>query len=613
MTAVGNGLDLIGYPYSEARMVARNGLRLPIAVLGVIVVFTSIVYATIGYAAKGGDSSINPVGTPESLSLSTYLPLAFNASLASGEVAGIVIDTSGPVSGATVRVQATTNAAVTGIDGSFILTGLVPNQPVVLTAWASGYFIGGGGSYLPGGDSIELHLEAHASQDNPDYPWLSAFSDAGDELNCQNCHADPGDSNSQLPFDEWQRDAHAASTHNQRFLTMYAGTDTDGNQSPLTDYFCDQDYGCVPLPPDLSQPYYGPGYKLDFPDTAGNCAACHAPAAAVNSPYGVDPRTVSGVGSEGVACDFCHKIWDVRLDDRMGSPLENLPGVLSFELRRPPEGHQFFAGPFDDVAPGEDTYSALQTQSQICAPCHFGSFWGTQVYNSFGEWLDSPYNDPENGKTCQDCHMPPTGVTHFTRPDKGGVERNPDEIFSHKMLGAMDESLLQNAVTMTVTASLEGDEVLITVDITNDLTGHHVPTDSPLRHLVLLVQATDADGVELTQSSGPVVPDWGGQGDPAEGYYAGLPGKAYAKVLQELWTYTMPSGAYWNQTRVVSDNRLAAYKTDTSTYTFTLPEGEDITIKVELLFRRAFIEIMDQKGWDVPDIVMEQETLVLNK
>ena len=40
-----------------------------------------------------------------------------------------------------------------------------------------------------------------------------------------------------------------------------------------------------------------------------------------------------------------------------------------------------------------------------CAPCHFGQFWGTQIYNSFGEWLDSSYSDPETGRTCQDCHM----------------------------------------------------------------------------------------------------------------------------------------------------------------------------------------------------------------
>jgi hypothetical protein len=576
-----------------------------------LIVFASVAYATVGSAAIGGISSINPIDKTESIPSKAYLPLALNSSSTSREITGIVVDPSGPVSGATVRVQATANATLSGTDGRFTLTGLTPNKKVVLTAWASGYYIGGGESYLPGEEAVVLHLDPHASQDNPDYLWLSAFSEAGEELNCQNCHADPDDSNSGFPFDEWRQDAHANSTQNQRFLTMYAGTDIYGNQSPLTEYFCDRDYGCVPLPPDLSQPYYGPGYKLDFPDSAGNCAACHAPVAAADSPYGVDPTIVTGVGAEGVACDYCHKIWDVKLDARTGVPIENLPGVLSFELRRPPEGHQFFAGPFDDVAPGEDTYSALQTQSQICAPCHFGAFWGIQVYNSFGEWLDSPYNDPDQGQTCQDCHMPPTGATTFTHPDKGGIERSPDEIFSHKMLGALDESLLQNAVTMTVTASLQGDEVIVQVDITNDQTGHHVPTDSPLRHLILLVEAADGNGAELTQTAGPVVPEWGGQGDPADGYYAGLPGKAYAKVLQELWTYVMPSGAYWNQTRLVSDNRLAAFETDTSTYTFQAPQSGNVEINVMLLFRRAYIELMHQKGWDVPDIVMEQEKLVL--
>jgi hypothetical protein len=34
-------------------------------------------------------------------------------------------------------------------------------------------------------------------------------------------------------------------------------------------------------------------------------------------------------------------------------------------------------------------------------------------------------------------------------------------------------------------------------------------------------------------------------------------------------------------------------------------------VEVTLLFRRAFKELMDQKGWDVPDIVMEQEAITL--
>jgi hypothetical protein len=34
-------------------------------------------------------------------------------------------------------------------------------------------------------------------------------------------------------------------------------------------------------------------------------------------------------------------------------------------------------------------------------------------------------------------------------------------------------------------------------------------------------------------------------------------------------------------------------------------------VKVRLLLRRAFKELMDQKGWDMDDILMEEETVYL--
>ena len=105
------------------------------------------------------------------------------------------------------------------------------------------------------------------------------------------------------------------------------------------------------------------------------------------------------------------------------------------------------------------------------------------------------------------------------------------------------------------------------------------------------------------------MPEWGGVGDPSEGYYAGLPGKGFARVLQELWTEISPTGAYWNPTRVLSDNRLAAFATDTSVYTFAAPIEVQVTVEVTLLFHRAFKELMDQKGWDVPDMVMEKQQI----
>lgn len=530
-------------------------------------------------------------------------------------LSGIVTGDDGPLPGAIVRVQTTEYSAITNEDGNFLLDiSNLGEESYALTGWAPGYFCSGPVIASPDSTEIEIDLIPHHGFDNPDYAWLPSEYHAGQGENqgCAECHSSIGTQfESSLPVDEWRLDNHSQAAINPLFLTMYNGTDLIGNQSPNTQYGHSRDYGSFPLRPNTELPYYGPGYKLDFPKTAGNCAACHTPAAAVNKPYGIDPNLLSGTGAEGVPCDFCHKIWDVNLDPTTGMPFPNMPGVMSFEFRRPPDGHQFFAGPLDDVAPGEDTYSPLQTQSQFCAPCHFGVFWDTVIYNSFGEWIESSYNDPEGGQTCQDCHMPRLDVEYFALPDQGGLERDPMMIYSHRMPGAADEEFLQNAVSMTVDPRREGEHLIVEVAIVNDQTGHHVPTDSPLRHMILLVEASDLNGELLVQADGPTVPDWGGIGDPEEGYYGGLPGKAYAKVLQELWTEVMPSGAYWNPTRIVSDNRIAANESDLSTYTFALNTENKAQVKVTLIFRRAFIDVIDQKAWESADIIMEQETLTV--
>jgi hypothetical protein len=164
---------------------------------------------------------------------------------------------------------------------------------------------------------------------------------------------------------------------------------------------------------------------------------------------------------------------------------------------------------------------------------------------------------------------------------------------------------------MTVTANLAEGRLAVDIRLTNDKTGHDVPTDSPLRQLILLVEAKDAQGNMLAQVGGDTIPAWGGMGDPARGYYAGLPGKAFAKVLAELWTETSPSGAYWNPTRLVSDNRLAAFATDLSQYVFTAPSQGPISVRVRLLYRRAYRLLADQKGWQIPDTLMTEDAIQL--
>lgn len=543
---------------------------------------------------------------PSPTAWSSYTPMD---STSSSSITGKVIDYLGaPIAQATVRIQTTTNQTLTDDSGNFELTGLKRDMAVSVSAWKAGYYCAKIDNVTPPAGGITFNMRLVQTNSNSNYQWISPIGDNS----CYSCK--PGVTQVWL-----ENDTHGKSGTNIRFLSMYNGTDVNGNQSPLTRYGNNRDYGRVPLRPDLAKPYYGPGYKLDFPDTSGNCATCHIPGAAIDAPYDTDPNAVNGVNMFGIHCDYCHKVADVRLDPTTGLPYANMPGVLSQDIRRPfPEDtdrYQIFFGSFDDDnVPMEDTYLPLIKESQWCAPCHYGVFWNTVIYNSFGEWLASPYSDSATGKTCQQCHMPaPTilddqPITNVA-PDKGGVERDPLSIPAHTFPGASNIELLQNAVSMSVSASQIGDKLTVNVTLINDKTGHDVPTDSPLRQMILLIQAQNADGTPLIQVDGSMIPDYGGVGDPNEGYYAGLPGKIYAKTLMELWTEITPTGAYWNPVKIISDNRLAAFEADTSTYTFTAPTDGKVAVEIKLLYRRAYKELMDQKGWDVPDIIMNEKQL----
>jgi hypothetical protein len=149
---------------------------------------------------------------------------------------------------------------------------------------------------------------------------------------------------------------------------------------------------------------------------------------------------------------------------------------------------------------------------------------------------------------------------------------------------------------------VEGDRVLVRVSVTNDKTGHHVPTGFPLRHMVLVVEVAGADGKPLALEQGPVLPGWTGD-------YAGLPGRYYAKILRDEWSGESPTAAYWRDISLVEDTRLAAFAADESRYTFAAPDRGPVTVQARLVYRRALQELMEQKDWDEADIVMEEASI----
>ena len=202
--------------------------------------------------------------------------------------------------------------------------------------------------------------------------------------------------------------------------------------------------------------------------------------------------------------------------------------------------------------------------------------------------------------------MPPNGDSYFALPEVGGLLHPPEYIPSHLQLGAASTDLLQDTVTMSVDVYQDWDLIQVIVTITNTGAGHHVPTDHPGRHIILTVETMDSNEQPLIQVAGAQVPQWGGD-------QAGQAGNTYAKLLQDVVSREFPVVSYWKRTLIVSDNRIPAMGSDTSTYTFAAPAADNkVTVNTELRFRRTFQTVMDNKGWDTPDIVMEEVHSILS-
>ncbi len=565
---------------------------------------------------------------------------------ATASVSGTVRDTDGPVEGALVRVQTTGNHTYTAADGGFTIEGLSTAESVTLVAWAEGYIFGW--TEARGGDiEVEIALHPHNTVDNAVYDWEPSS-------NCGECHPS---------YTEWERDAHSQAAVNIRFLTMYNGTDVEGNRSRNSNY----DTG-LPRTRNPDDPYFGPGFKVDFPKRDGNCAACHTPMAskldADNTcgwngchmqetedasdelPDGVSPNEAVGVAAEGISCDFCHKIGAVRFYTDSVLPDPAMPGILSLTLYRPKSGEDLLMGTVDDVSRPKDSFNQLHGESAFCAACHYHVNDTTEIYNSYGEWLESAYSDAEDGATCQNCHMPtaprlasgmetlvqtaawlenasgrtlPAGLgelaeraqrSYFVYPEKGGLYRELDQIHVHDMPGADDELFLRSAIALEVSADIDGGEVVVNAQVTNTGAGHHYPTGSPLRQVLLVVRATDGAGNALRLLEGDVLPDWAGDA-------AGEAGQGFVKILRDTLTGEEPTFSHWRMVELVSDTRIPALATRSSSYRFEAGgEGGRVSggaakVEVKLIFRRAFQQLQAWKGWEDADILLASEVIDL--
>jgi hypothetical protein len=473
------------------------------------------------------------------------------------------------------------------------------------------------------------------ASDNLNYAWIDADARSSSTLHCERCHKNPVSGLNE--YAEWGMGGHAASFVNPYFQTTYTGSNINGTPGEKTIWNFSQNGQRIRLPhnPVSAVPDYGPGYQLDYPEESGNCAFCHAPAALGATQHGVNLSPLmygawgyrANVASEGVTCDVCHKVTGVILDENR-LPYAERPGVLSFSLLRPDSSPQIFTGPGayieNSITDVNHTCAAVFSESEFCAPCHYGTFSGVEIYGSYKEWLDSPYNiEGPNYRSCQDCHMyssAPIGSSDAAGRSACSEFNQKYRDFSHNMMkyGPEDPNnpfsrvipwMVKEAATVTIEEIMLADgQVKFTVKVVNTGAGHKFPTDSPLRHLILWIDVKDGNGNSLMQVSGPIISRVGNL------ELAGYPGEIYANMLKDKDTNVVPTIAYWNPVEPAwqnADTRLVPHVPRLSEYSFTTPSNGYITITARLIYRNAFSDIANKKQMIPTEIEAAANTAIV--
>jgi hypothetical protein len=272
------------------------------------------------------------------------------------------------------------------------------------------------------------------------------------------------------------------------------------------------------------------------------CLGCHAPIAVQTNDIQLDRKA----SWEGVTCDYCHSVRDVTL-----TAGTNPKAKVDFGTVK--------SGPLKNAVSGAHgtAYSAVHVSSAMCAPCHeYRNSAGFPILTTFSEWQASRY--AKENKTCQSCHM----YYVAGKVAEARLSREPEaRVNLHRMPGSRSVSQLNQTLRTKMTSVRQGDEVKVTFQVTNSGAGHYVPTGSPLRQLILNVQAT-SKGMRLNQS---------------RVYARRVADASGSPVAQE-------HSAFLKAVMPISDTRLAPDETRTEEFTFAIPQGAKTEVRATLSY-----------------------------
>lgn len=191
-------------------------------------------------------------------------------------------------------------------------------------------------------------------------------------------------------------------------------------------------------------------------DEQENCLMCHAPTTVVTQ----DKALALSLTHEGITCDFCHSLKDVRL----GEPI---PFVLDLGPRK--------RGPLKDarMAPHETVASPLHTSSLLCASCHeYTNAHGVKVLSTYSDWQAGPY--PARKVECQGCHMEVYKGDLVVNQKTDKISRK--FINLHQVPGGRSLNQLRRALELSIDKVRSKDgQTVVDVIVSNRSAGHKIP------------------------------------------------------------------------------------------------------------------------------------------
>lgn len=377
----------------------------------------------------------------------------------------------------------------------------------------------------------------------------------------------------------------------------------------------------------FADPLYQAVWREASRDTGGRldrfCAGCHTPVGAPSEQVWIRASgeiVIHPRATEGVTCDFCHTVAEVRPLEKGGSP-----GNAGLSVA--PDGPK--RGPYADASNSfhGTAFSDVHTRSELCAACHnvFHPVTNTAIARTYEEWKGSVYAEHEI--QCQDCHMAPPEVaaqvaaTLEKQPQRGltstfGTERSP--FFEHTFTGANAavptllghwqtaadaRKRLQIAARVALSAPSDarpGAPLPLEVRVENARAGHNLPTSmTEIRQMWLHVTVRDeGDGGRVLWESGAL--DARGTLDPGARRY----GSRAVDVDGN------PTWKPWQVAKIERDTSIPPRGSAVEAFSVPVPEGAKGPLRVDASLRyRSFSqevadEYLGKPGWIVPDITM---------